>query len=207
MPGRWRSVRMHGDNHAMKTKPTKADLFEVTERDEFVLFWGGWPSQWYPAGEERPLPAAFIVRGVHYTHAEQYMMAAKAELFGDKKTHAKIMKCSDPMGHKELGRAVTPFRAKEWDAVAPGVVILGNLAKFSQNKALRKRLLHTLEKTIVECSPEDTIWGIGMYASDPRATMPSEWNGENKLGAALMAVRSMLRIHTDREISIALGNR
>jgi ribA/ribD-fused uncharacterized protein len=172
---------------------TNADLYEVQVRGNFVLFWGGWPSQWYPAGEKSPLPASFIVDGIKYPFAEMWMMAEKARFFGDEKTLAKILKSKYPKAVKDLGREVTPFSASKWDKVSPSIVYEGNLEKFGQNAGLKRLLLATGDKTIVEASPDDTIWGIGMYASDPRATKPSQWLGKNLLGKALMKVRKTLR--------------
>jgi len=173
--------------------PSHADLYEVTVRGNFVLFWGDWPSQWYPAGERDPLPASFVINGIRYPFAETWMTAEKARLFGDDKTLAKILRAKHPKGVKELGREVTPFSPAAWDRVSGRVVYDGNLAKFGQNAGLKKLLMATGNKTIVEASPDDTLWGIGMYASDPRATQPSKWLGENKLGKALMKVRKALK--------------
>lgn len=173
--------------------PTHADLYEVTVRGNFVLFWGGWPSQWYPEGERSALPASFVVDGIKYPFAETWMMAEKARLFGDDKTLAKILKAKYPRAVKELGREVTPFSPSKWDRVSPRVVYEGNLFKFGQNAGLRRLLMATGDKTIVEASPDDTLWGIGMYMSDPRATQPRKWLGKNLLGKALMKVRKTLR--------------
>ena len=41
-----------------------------------------------------------------YLCMEQYMMAAKAELFGDSEIQEQILKCSDPKQIKALGRKV-----------------------------------------------------------------------------------------------------
>lgn len=158
---------------------------DVTERSGFVFFWSGWPSQWYPS--------VFDVDGVTYSCAEQFMMAEKARLFGDKATLKEILRADHPATHKALGRAVTPFDEARWNGACREIVYRGNMAKYEQNDDLRALLLDTGDKTLVEASPKDRIWGIGLAADDPRATKRSAWRGKNWLGEALMRVRADLR--------------
>ena len=66
------------------------------------------------------------------------------------------------------------------------------MLKFSQNDKLLEYMLNTKNKILVEASPYDRIWGIGMKFNDPRALTPSEWNGLNLLGKCLMKVRQDL---------------
>lgn len=160
---------------------------ETIERDGCVLFWKP-PSvfgQW--------TPSAFSVEGVQYCCAEQFMMAQKARLFGDVATRNKILATQDPRVHKRLGQQVTPFDQQTWDAQRLAIVIAGNVAKFSQNPEMLQQLLQTGDKTLVEASPLDRIWGIGLRADHPDATDPKKWRGQNLLGRALMEVREQLR--------------
>jgi ribA/ribD-fused uncharacterized protein len=92
-----------------------------------------------------------------------------------------------------LGRKVRGFDETVWNGVCRGIVYEGNLAKFSQNKPLQRLLLATGSSIIVEASPFDRIWGIGMSKDDPRATNPDSWQGTNWLGIALVQVREALR--------------
>jgi len=158
---------------------------DVTERGNFVFFWGGWPSQWHHC--------RFVIDGIPYNCTEQYMMAQKAELFGDLASRAKILASKNPREQKALGREVEGFDEEMWTAACREVVFRGNLAKFSQDETLKALLLATSGKQIVEASPKDRIWGIGLSADDPRATDPEQWQGTNWLGEALMRVREQLR--------------
>ena len=121
------------------------------------------------------------------------MMAGKARLFDEAETLDKIMASNDPQVIKKLGRQVRNFDETAWNEVKYALIAAGNLCKFSQNPALRDFLLSTGDAILVEASPYDTIWGIGLAAEDPRAKDPSQWRGQNLLGFALMEVRDEIR--------------
>jgi ribA/ribD-fused uncharacterized protein len=121
------------------------------------------------------------------------MMAKKAELFGDEVSLKQILAAIEPAEHKKLGRAVKNFDSLIWDAACESIVRDGNYAKFTQNAEMLQQLLATGSKLLVEASPLDKVWGIGMRADHPHATDTIEWKGSNKLGTALMAVRDRIR--------------
>ena len=121
------------------------------------------------------------------------MMAEKARVFGDDEMLRKILASDSPRQQKALGRKIRNFDDDAWNGVCRGVVYTGNLARFQQDAVLARTLLVTGEKIIVEASPYDTIWGIGLSQDDPRALNPAEWRGTNWLGIALMQVREALR--------------
>ena len=157
----------------------------IRETDKLVLFWGGWPSQWHKA--------RFVVDGAEFNCCEQYMMAEKAAVFGDAEAHGRILAASNPKQQKAIGRQVRGFDEDVWNSVCRGIVYTGNLARFEQNAEMRAELLATGDKTIVEASPTDRIWGIGLAQDDDRALDPAQWQGTNWLGVALMQVRQTLR--------------
>lgn len=161
---------------------------------EFLFFWGHRSgkqltascfSQWYPA--------AFVLGEHDYPSAEHFMMAEKARLFGDTEKLSEILATPDADRAKALGRKVAGFDPVVWQAAAYDIVVAGNLAKFSQNPPLQEFLLNTGSKVLVEASPVDAIWGIGLHRDDPRADQPEQWPGQNLLGFALMEVRARLR--------------
>ncbi|WP_232066228.1 NADAR family protein [Hymenobacter sp. BT18] len=162
---------------------------------KYLYFWGhtGKPdtavgkecfSQWYPA--------AFTVANETYATAEHYMMAEKARLFDDETTRQAILHARHPNEAKKLGRQIKHFDEARWNATRFEVVVRGNEAKFSQNPALLEYLLTTDQRVLVEASPVDPIWGIGLAQDDPKAADPAEWAGLNLLGFALMEVRARL---------------
>lgn len=158
----------------------------------FIFFWGHRPSkdgtiiksclsQWWPCD--------FKVGHLNYSSSEQYMMACKARLFRDAATEKKIMDASNPKIIKQLGREVVGFDADIWDKYKYEFVLKGNYCKFSQNPELMEYLLGTINMILVEASPYDNVWGIGMTEDDVAAQDPCSWKGENYLGFALMEVR------------------
>ncbi|MEP6502642.1 MAG: NADAR family protein [Betaproteobacteria bacterium] len=141
-------------------------------------------SQWYPS--------PFEVDGVACASAEHFMMAEKARLFGDRDTLQSILAAATPNDAKSLGRRVQGYDDRRWEAARFDIVVRGNFAKFSANGKLRRFLLATSPQVLVEASPVDAIWGIGLAADDPRAMDPLQWQGLNLLGFALMLVRDRL---------------
>jgi ribA/ribD-fused uncharacterized protein len=171
------------------------DRFNAGEKFKFLHFWGHQPqadgsvgksclSQWYEA--------PFEADGVRYRTAEHFMMAAKACLFHDSGRLDKILNAGNPGAAKAFGREVAGFDNKTWTRHRFDAVCQANLLKFSQHPALGEFLLRTGEQVLVEASPKDRIWGIGLSASDPQADNPNCWRGSNLLGFALMSVRHRL---------------
>ena len=138
-------------------------------------------------------PARFVVRDVIYQNAEQYMMAQKALLFHDEECYKRILAARHPKDMKSLGRQVKGFDEAVWAKNRFRIVVEGNTAKFSQNPALRAQLLKSGTKDLVEASPYDRVWGIGLSVDEARRAGKDEWRGLNLLGEALMAVRDSLR--------------
>ncbi|CAM4001628.1 NADAR domain-containing protein [Flavobacterium branchiophilum] len=167
----------------------------IHPENKFLFFWGHQPSkdgtlsktcfsQWW----ESP----FVVDGVEYKTAEHWMMAKKAALFVDTATLEKILACNSPAEAKKLGREVTNYDEQRWLNNRFQIVKEGNLHKFSQNKKLKEFLLNTKDNILVEASPVDAIWGIGMASDHKDCTHPERWRGLNLLGFALMEVRDEL---------------
>lgn len=135
----------------------------------------------------------FCVDTNQYDCAEQYMMAEKARLFGDDEIEKAIMCSKDPKQIKALGRKVKNFDETIWQQICHTIVLTGNYYKFLQNPSMLQYLLSTENKVLVEASPLDRIWGIGLGAENHAAQNPVQWRGKNMLGFALMEVRDELR--------------
>lgn len=174
----------------------KYNINNISKDTEFVFFWGHRPSkdgsiikscfsQWWIS--------EFTEDGNFYFSAEQYMMAKKASLFDDVEIQKQVLETKDPKECKSLGRKVRDFDEKIWDAAKYEIVKQANYLKFSQNVSLKDFLISTDQKVIVEASPYDKVWGIGLKQDDVKALNPNQWDGENLLGFALMEVRDSLK--------------
>jgi ribA/ribD-fused uncharacterized protein len=162
---------------------------------KYLFFWGHQPSrdgsitktcfsQWWLAD--------FTLDSETYCCMEQYMMAEKARLFNDLEVLRKIMKSTHPKQMKDLGRQVKNFNEDMWTHRRNSIILNGNYAKFTQNEKLKQFLINTKERILVEASPYDKIWGVGMSKDDERIENPLNWKGLNLLGFALMEVRDEL---------------
>ncbi|WP_299454687.1 NADAR family protein [uncultured Microscilla sp.] len=158
----------------------------MENQEQFTFFWETRSplSQWHPSD--------FTVDGVAFNCAEQYMMCQKAKLFEDQQIAAQILLTKKPRDQKALGRKVRNFDSAIWNNHCKKIVYEGNYAKFTQNEALKASLLATTGTTLVEASPYDKIWGIGLAADHPDAQDKSKWQGTNWLGEVLTQLRNDL---------------
>ncbi|WP_190021926.1 NADAR family protein [Streptomyces hiroshimensis] len=198
-------MKINGDRHGYAHAGERADgprsVAELTaavargEQFKYVYFWGHQPrrdgsigascfSQWWPS--------PFTVDGTVYATAEHWMMAGKARLFGDAEAEAEAIAASHPKQAKDAGRKVRGFDEETWRQHRFELVVEGSVQKFAQDAALSAYLLSTGERVLVEASPLDRVWGIGLAADDEHAQDPARWQGDNLLGFALMEARQRL---------------
>ncbi|MFF4805745.1 NADAR family protein [Streptomyces sp. NPDC001351] len=142
-------------------------------------------SQWWPS--------PFTVDGVDYATAEHWMMAAKARLFEDAQAERRVLAARHPSQAKKAGRLVRGFDEGIWERERFGIVLEGSVHKFAAHADLREFLVNTGDRVLVEASPVDRVWGIGLATDDEAATDPERWRGPNLLGFALMEARERLR--------------
>ena len=121
------------------------------------------------------------------------MMASKARLFGDDMALSAILATDDPREQNRLARQVYHFESVIWQQECEHIVLRGNLAKFSINEEMQLALAHTDDRRLAEASPHDKLWGIGLHASDRRASTPDPWCGRSLLGQTLEHLRKNFR--------------
>ena len=165
--------------------------------DDFVLFWNGSFSNW--------ATTPFSCKGMRFNCGEQYMMYQKAKLFGDSQIARMVMESKSPKIQKQLGRQVERFDADKWYKVCVNLMVEGLLCKFQQNPECKNKLLATGNREIVEASPYDTIWGIGLAEDNPDALIKGQWKGQNLLGVVLMKVRAILQKEENQSGDSAIG--
>lgn len=164
-------------------------------RVKYLHFWGHRPRQDGQVGAgclSQWWASPFVVDGVSYATAEHWMMAGKARLFGDTAAERRALEAPNPALAKKAGRLVRDFDDSVWERERFAVVVEGSVHKFAAHPDLRAFLLGTGERVLVEASPMDRVWGIGLAADDERASDPERWRGPNLLGFALMAARERL---------------
>lgn len=163
---------------------------------KYLYFWGHTKKHNQDVGNfcfSQWFEGAFKVNGLVYKTTEHWMMAQKALLFDDKEIFEKIVNSDKPGEAKELGRQVVGFDENIWAENRFEIVRLGNIHKFNQNRDLGDYLLKTGNRILVETSPVDTIWGIGLTKESNEIDNLYAWRGLNLLGFALMETRDFLK--------------
>ncbi len=167
------------------------------QRIKYLFFWGHKPSsngsltatclsQWWVGHPFSEHEEVFLT-------AEHYMMAGKARLFGDEEMYRAILASASPGEAKDLGRKVRNFDQRVWEAHRLSIVAEGSYLKFSQHEDLKAFLLSSQDRVLVEASPRDRIWGIGLGKDNPDAEHPDRWRGKNLLGFCLMEARDRIQ--------------
>ena len=139
----------------------------------------------------------------HYSCAEQCFMRSKAMFFGDHATGDRIMGPGRPYDYKKLGRQVAGYDDALWTQQRVAAMEQACLLKFKSNPGLLEQLLATGTRILVEASPYDRVWGVGLGENDPRLDDQSQWRGENLLGQVLMSVRTTLALDLPRPSRLA----
>ncbi|GAA6138020.1 NADAR family protein [Arenicella sp. 4NH20-0111] len=181
---------------------TREELVNYVNRGKkvkYLFFWGhqikgntvskSCFSQWYTS--------PFNEGENQFATAEHCMMYGKAKLFGDTDAMEKALQAKNPGAVKAVGRSVKGFDQVVWNENKFDLVVKANLAKFSSNDELKAFLISTGKRVLVEASPVDKIWGIGLAEDNDAAQNPNLWKGENLLGFALMEVREQLQNAND----------
>lgn len=189
--------------------------------DKYTYFWGGVFSQWHPSkfkarvvapalssknqNGEGPISYEWKSKEVAFNCTEQYMMYWKAYTFDDIDSCRQILNSPDPREQKALGRRVKNFDPEKWNAIAREKVYLGNYYKFTQDDFLNSELMYTEGTILVEASPFDKIWGIGLAQDNPKVLDPKQWEGSNWLGEVLTVLRDNLIIELETQNPAWLG--
>ncbi len=178
----------------IRSKEDLSNYINSGNRAKYIFFWGHQKSgsniskscfsQWY----ESP----FEHEGLLYQTAEHFMMAEKSRLFDDEASATNAVAAKTPGEAKKIGRNVKSFNDKLWLENRFKIVVNANYYKFSQDESLKDFLLSTKDRVLVEASPVDKIWGIGLAADNSACENPNLWKGLNLLGFALMEVRDLL---------------
>jgi ribA/ribD-fused uncharacterized protein len=154
--------------------------------DSHVYFWNGIYSNWHVCQVKD------LLTDIIFENTEQAFMWYKADVFNDIETKKLVENTIDPRKVKKLGRLIKTYDDNVWSSVRYRKMLYVNLLKFLQNKELKFQLINTGDKIIVEASPLDCVWGVGLSEEDPLILDEKNWKGKNLLGKVLMEVRSII---------------
>ena len=167
-------------------------------KEQCAPFWGtdeqyGFLSNFYeteiPIDEE--VKELFVNCPDNFHSSEQAYMLLKATYFKDFETAHKIMQSKKPIEAKKLGRQVKNFDTEAWTFVRDKYMVDALLLKFGDNEELGQKLLDLRGLTLIEASPSDCVWGIGLEESE-LIYDTDNWRGANLLGTCLMYVRDVI---------------
>ena len=153
--------------------------------DKYVFFWSGLFSNFAPIKE------GIKFDGFRFPTSEHVFMYIKAKTFNDDEIAEQIKSAPDPKTAKNLGRKVRGFNEKVWEQRRVNAMKTAVQHKFDASPEFRNELLKEKyrNKTFVEASPYDCIWGIGMSTSNPNVNDERRWPGLNLLGNVLTKLR------------------
>ena len=162
----------------------------MRETDTHIFFYGTYMSNF----AWQPFECEISPYGkMRLNTSEHAFMIIKAATFDDHNTARLMRKAPDGASVKALGRKVVGFDPEHWNEVSYGAMLFACRHKFQQNPLIKYELIETGSKVLVEASPTDCIWGIGLAEHDDRVLNEANWRGENRLGKVLTEVRKELQ--------------
>lgn len=157
------------------------------KKDDFVFFWGGSFSNFSEVSE------GVEYKGKIFPTSEHAFMYGKALQFKDLDIAKQLETAKTPKDAKRLGRKVKGYDDEVWSDVRYEIMKEVCLSKYTRSPYHKRQLLNTGTKELVEASPYDKVWGIGMSKDDNGVEDRRNWKGENLLGKVLMEVREEIK--------------
>lgn len=157
---------------------------------KYTFFFNDWVSNFHQSEFVHHTPFGPSPADVVCYTSEQAYQLDKARYFRDMEMAALILQSKDPQTCLLLGNRVKNFDAKAWDKVKLQTMRHAVREKYEGNVYLANQLVMLISDgmTLVEASPTDTYWGIGMGIDNPDIVDPAKWKGKNELGYILTRV-------------------
>jgi hypothetical protein len=135
--------------------------------------------------------------GITFNCAEQLFQYKKCVYFDDRTSAELILASTEPSKQKYLAKNIHRFDEEKLNKVASEAMHGVLLHKYRQNSDLRNFLLATGDKTIIEASAHDKLWGSGLSLSNKYCLEHDKQSGDNLMGQLLMSVREQLSLEAD----------
>jgi len=130
---------------------------------------------------------------IKFQCSEQAYMYEKCMFFNQPEMAMQCIEETNPTKVKKIGRSIPNFEQDKWNKFSFDVMYKICLQKFQGNEEAKKELIDSGDKVLVEASPYDKIWGVGLSELDDRILQEEYWEGENRLGKVLMKVRNKIK--------------
>lgn len=165
-------------------------MAEQTNLENMIIFktadgeWGEFSNQY---------PAPFTYRGIRFETVEQFLYYMRAVFGRSRATADKILACGgDSAALSKTSKKQLLLENNSWEIVRPQMMRIGMRQKFLQNPDLRKKLLSTGFRLLVEM-PKEGFFERLFQGNEEWIRDPGKWKGRNTAGKALMQVRTDLR--------------
>lgn len=200
---------------------------ENASKTTYTYFWKSQSifSQWHPS--------KFIYKDITFSSAEQFMMYSKAKLFGADDIAQKIIDynekplikqflngelsdtdiCNDKgmlrewdayqKAIKDHGREVKDYVEAVWVEKRVPIVSVASREKYDQNPSYKAELMKCSGTKMVEASPYDKIWGIGLDQYKAEKIPAEQWPGLNLLGNVLTKLCATYEITVKNKTKIS----
>ena len=146
-----------------------------------------------PLSNFYPSPVKDDESGITFNTSEHFYQYCKAKEFGDVESMDKIKMAKSPLEAYRLGRKVSNYNRSQWEALSPDVMFRVCKAKYLQHPQLRDFLSKTGDTELVEASPFDLFWGVGISLRNLNSLFQKDnWKGKNWMGKVLSKVREQL---------------
>jgi ribA/ribD-fused uncharacterized protein len=107
-------------------------------------------------------------------------------------TLCSVLRTPSPKAQKSFGRKSRNFDPAIWDAASIPVVVACSRARAEADHLLKQIYFQSGNRTFVEGSRKDIIWGVGIHWAHPSIQDPKNWRGTNRLGVCHGLARDAL---------------
>lgn len=160
----------------------------MVKHEKMVAYYG--PNDWLSSFYRCAMKITVLKGRDPFTvvSAEHAFHMCKAAYFRDYAMINRIANARTPHEALQLGRRVSGFDEVRWNEKRKDAMKYVMRAKLNSNKKLYAAALSLKGHILVEASPRNRVWGIGLSKDNPDVFNPSRWYGDNLHGECWMEV-------------------